>query len=153
MIIKKYYIQSFYTEDSEPKFAYGFLQQFTEVHVLDAIPNATIKDADVKKDIANKIGNSSLAKILPYFSKEKNDRDSRDKAANYALLQSFRQKSAPRVFRVYSLPEFRSFDHSNSYDMILRCPCNVLIPRSHLPKNAKSTSGIIMCKFLSIIIK
>ncbi|XP_050461247.1 uncharacterized protein LOC126856619 isoform X2 [Cataglyphis hispanica] len=149
--ISKFSSVTFVVEDLEPKFAYGFLQQFTEVHVLDAIPNATIKDADVKKDIANKIGNSSLAKILPYFSKEKNDCDSRDKAANYALLQSFRQKSVPRVFRVYSLPEFRSFDHSNSYDMILRCPCNVLIPKSHLPKNAKSTSGIIMCKIKKVL--
>lgn len=151
MIIKKYSVQSFYTEDSEPKFAYGFLQQFTEVHVLDAIPNAKIKDTDVKKEVGNKIANSSLAKILPYFSKEEDHRDSRDNAANYALLQSFRKKSAPRVFRVYSLPEFQSFDHSNSYDMILRCPCNVLIPRNHLPKNANSTSGIIMCKYLSIV--
>ncbi|KAL6424824.1 hypothetical protein ACFW04_010032 [Cataglyphis niger] len=149
--ISKFSSVTFIVEDLEPKFAYGFLQQFTEVHVLDAIPNAMTKDADVKKDIANKIGNSSLAKILPYFSKEKNDRDSRDKVANYALLQSFRQKSVPRVFRVYSLPEFRSFDHSNSYDMILRCPCNVLIPKSHLPKNAKSTNGIIMCKIKKVL--
>ncbi|XP_070158629.1 peroxisomal ATPase PEX1 isoform X1 [Polyergus mexicanus] len=148
--ISKFSSVTFIVEDLEPKFAYGLLQQFTEVHVLDAIPNAKIKDADAKKEVANKIANSSLAKILPYFSKGKDHRDSRDNAANYALLQSFRKKSAPRVFRVYSLPIFQSFDHLNSYDTILRCPCNVLIPRSHLPKNANSTSGIIMCKIKKV---
>ncbi|CAL1678759.1 unnamed protein product [Lasius platythorax] len=147
--ISKFSSVTFIAEDSEPKFAYGLLQQFTEVHVLDAIPNATIKDADVNKKIIE-TGNNPLAKILPYFSKRKDHRDSRDNAANYALLQSFRKKSAPRVFRVHPSPEFRSFDHSNAYDTILRCPCNVLIPRSHLPKNVKSTSGIIMCKIRKI---
>lgn len=143
--ISKFSSVTFIVEDSEPKFAYGLLQQFTEVHVLDAIPRATIKDTG---EVANKIGNNILAKIMPYFSKEK---DSRDNAANCALLQSFRKKIAPRAFRVYSLPEFQSFDHSNAYDMILRCPCNVLIPRNHLPKNAKPTRGIIMCKIRKIL--
>lgn len=133
-------------EDSEPKFAYGLLEEFTEVHVLDAIANATIKDAIVKEEANSKIGNS-LAKILPYFIKGKDHRDSRDNAANYALLQSFRNRSTPRVFRVYPLPDFRSFDQSNAHDMVLRCPCHVLIPRNCLPKGAESSG--MMCKFLS----
>ncbi|XP_072762957.1 peroxisomal ATPase PEX1 isoform X2 [Anoplolepis gracilipes] len=148
--ISKFSAVTFIAEDSEPKFAYGLLQQFTEVHVLDAIPNATIKDADIKKELT-KLDNNFLAKILPYFSKRKEHCDSRDNAANYALLESFHEKSAPRVFRVYPLPEFQFFDHSNAYDMILRCPCNILIPRSHLPKNAKSTNGIIMCKIRKVL--
>lgn len=133
-------------EDSEPKFAYGLLEEFTEVHVLDAITSAAIKDAVVKEEVA-KIGNP-LAKILPYFARGKDHRgDSRDNAANCALLQSFRNRSAPRVFRVYPLPDFRSFDHLNAHDVVLRCPCHVLIPRSCLPKGA-GPSGTTMCKFL-----
>lgn len=145
--ISKFSSVTFIVEDSEPKFAYGSLQQFTEVHVLDAIPNTTIKNTEE----VHKIGSNPLAKIIPYFYKGKDHRDSRDNAANYALLQSFRKKIAPRAFRVYSLPEFRSFDHSNAYDMILRCPSNVLIPRSHLPKNVKPTNGIIMCKIRKVL--
>lgn len=147
--ISKFSSVTFIAEDSEPKFAYGLLQQFTEVHVLDAIPNAMIKNVDEKKKVP-KIGNNSLAKILPYFFNKKDHRDSKDNAANHTLLQSFCKKSAPRAFRVYPLPELRSFDHSNAYDMILQCPCNVLISRSHLQKNAKSTNGIIICKIRKI---
>jgi len=119
------------------------------VHVLDAIANATIKDEVVKKkEVSNtKIGNP-LAKILPYFAKRKDHRNSRDNAANYALLQSFRSRSAPRVFRVYPLPDFRSFDQLNAHDMILQGPCHVLIPRSCAPKNIRP-SGIMMCKFMT----
>ncbi|KYQ49274.1 Peroxisome biogenesis factor 1, partial [Trachymyrmex zeteki] len=136
--------KSLVLQDSEPKFAYGLLEEFTEVHVLDAIASATIKDEVVKKKANTKIGNP-LAKILPYFAKRKDHRDSRDNAANYALLQSFRSRSAPRVFRVYPLPDFRSSDQLNAHDMILRGPCHVLIPRSCVPKNIRP-SGIIMCK-------
>lgn len=133
-----------FTEDSEPKFAYGLLKQFTEVHVLDACTNTAMKDENVNEGLT-KVCNS-LAKIFPYFSKEKDHRTSKDNAANYALLQDYRKRSIPRVFRVHPLPEFRSFDQSNAYDTILRCPCHVLIPRSCLPKDATSTSGTMMCK-------
>lgn len=134
-----------FIEDSEPKFAYGLLKQFTEVHVLDTLANATIKDENVNEKPI-KISNS-LAKIFPYFSKGKDHRTSKDNVEKYALLQSYSKRRIPRVFRVYSLPEFRSFNQSNAYDMILRCPCHLLIPRSCLPKDAKSTSGTMMCKF------
>lgn len=130
-------------EDSEPKFAYGLLEEFTEMHVLDAITEAAIKDAVVKEEVA-KTG-SPLAKIFPYFARGKDHRDSRDNAANHALLQSYRNRSAPRVFRVYPLPDFRSLDQPNAHDVILRCPCHVLIPRSCLP-NGAGPSGA-MCKF------
>lgn len=112
--------------------------------MLDAIANTAIEDAVLKEEVT-KTGNP-LAKLLPYFfAKEKDHRDSRDNAANYALLQSFRNRSAPRVFRVHPLPDFRSFDQSNAHDVILRCPCHILIPRSCLPRGAKS-SGTMMCK-------
>lgn len=112
--------------------------------MLDAIANTAIEDAVLKEEVT-KTGNP-LAKLLPYFfAKEKDHRDSRDNAANYALLQSFRNRSAPRVFRVHPLPDFRSFDQSNAHDVILRCPCHILIPRSCLPRGAKS-SGTMMCR-------
>ncbi|KYN44445.1 Peroxisome biogenesis factor 1 [Trachymyrmex septentrionalis] len=143
--ISKFSSVTFIAEDSEPKFAYGLLEEFTEVHVLDAIASSTIKDEVVKKEEANtKIANP-LAKILPYFAKRKDHRDSRDNAANYALLQSFRNRSVPRVFRVYPLPDFRSSDQLNAHDMILQGPCHILIPRSCAPKNIRP-SGIMMCK-------
>ncbi|XP_018368488.1 PREDICTED: peroxisome biogenesis protein 1 [Trachymyrmex cornetzi] len=142
--ISKFSSVTFIAEDSEPKFAYGLLEEFTEVHVLDAIASATIKDEVVKKEANTKIGNP-LAKIFPYLAKRKDHRDSRDNAANYALLQSFGSRSASRVFRVYPLPDFRSFDQLNAHDMILQGPCHVLIPRSCVPKNIKP-SGIMMCK-------
>lgn len=113
--------------------------------MLDSIANATMKDALIKKE-TTRTGNP-LAKILPYFARGKDHRDSRDNAANYALLQSFRNRSTPRVFRVHPLPDFRSFEPSNAHDIILRCPCHVLIPRSCLPRGARS-SGTTMCKFL-----
>lgn len=131
-------------EDSEPKFAYGLLEEFTELHVLDAITNTTIKDAVVKEK-STKIGNP-LAKILPYFTKGKDDLNSRDNDIRRSLLQSFQNRSAPRVYRVYPLPDFRSFDQLNAHDVVLRCPCHVLIPRSCLPKGAKPNGT--MCKFL-----
>ncbi|XP_018399938.1 PREDICTED: peroxisome biogenesis protein 1 [Cyphomyrmex costatus] len=145
--ISKFSTVTFIAEDSEPKFAYGLLEEFSEVHVLDAIASATIKDAVIEK--ANTKISNPLAKISPYFAKRKDPRVLRDNAANYALLQSFRSKSAPRVFRVYPLPDFRSFDQFNAHDMILRGPYHVLIPRSRVPRNIKPR-GIMMCKIKKV---
>ncbi|XP_020300229.1 peroxisome biogenesis factor 1 isoform X2 [Pseudomyrmex gracilis] len=114
------------------------------MHVLDAAENATIKN-EKSSEI-----NSSLSQILSYFSKGKDRRDPKNGAANYALLQSFRERSAPHVFRVYPLPEFSSFDQFNAHDMILRCPYHVLIPRKCLPKDVTSTSGPTMCKIRKV---
>lgn len=114
--------------------------------MLDAAENATIKNENINEK-SSKI-NSSLSKILSYFSKEKDRRDPKDSAANYTLLQSFRERSAPHVFRVYPLPERWSFNQSNAHDMILRCPYHVLIPRKCLPKDITSTSEPTMCKFV-----
>lgn len=142
-ILKRYPV--ILIEDSEPKFAYGLLKEFTELHVLDAITSPTIKDAVVKEK-STKIDNP-LAKISSYFTKGKDNLNSTDNDTGRALLQSFRNRSAPHVFRVYPLPDFRSFDQLNAHDVILRCPCHVLIPRSCLPKGARP-NGTMMCKFL-----
>ncbi|XP_011877701.1 PREDICTED: transitional endoplasmic reticulum ATPase isoform X2 [Vollenhovia emeryi] len=139
--ISKFSSVTFIAEDSEPRFAYGLLEEFTEVHVLDAVASATTKDAAVPGATA-RIGNL-LAKIWPYFAGD--CRDSKDSAANHALLRSFRGGSAPRVFRAYPLPDFRSYDRSNVHDMILRCPYHVLIPRSCLPRGA-GPNGTTMCR-------
>nr|XP_012225043.1 PREDICTED: peroxisome biogenesis factor 1 [Linepithema humile] len=146
--ISKFSSVTFIVEDSEPKFAYGLLKQFTEVHVLDTIASAAIKHENVNEELITI--SSSLAKMFPYFSKGKDHRTSKDNVANYALLQSYGKRSIPRVFRVYPLLEFRSFDQSNACDMILRCPCHILIPRSCLPKDAKSTSETMMCKIKKV---
>ncbi|XP_011338168.2 peroxisome biogenesis protein 1 isoform X2 [Ooceraea biroi] len=145
--ISKFSSVTFIVDDSEPKFAYGLLEQFTEVHVLDAIANSKMESED-QKAATNE--SNPLAKILSCFTKEKDDRYSKDTAANQALLQSFRKKTAPCVFRVYPLPKFRSFDQSNPYDLIPRCPFHILIPRNHLPKGSQWTSGI-MCKIKKVL--
>lgn len=128
-----------FIEELEPKCSYGLLQQFTEVHVFDEVAGAT-KSADV----AEKTGllRSALSKIFPYFSKE---HDANDNASNYALLQDFRKRSMPRVFRVYPVPFTSTEDAS---DLILTAPSHILIPRNFLPKSARSTKERIMCKFL-----
>ncbi|XP_012541576.1 peroxisome biogenesis protein 1 [Monomorium pharaonis] len=138
--ISKFSSVTFSVADTEPRFAYGMLEEFTEVHVLDASADTMIKDAEE----ARKIGNS-LARILPYFAKGKDNRDSGDCAANYALLPRFRNRTVPCVFRAYPLPDFPSCDKSNAYDIILRCPSNILIRRDCLPKGAKS-NGKMICK-------
>ncbi|KAL0101615.1 hypothetical protein PUN28_019032 [Cardiocondyla obscurior] len=143
--ISKFSSVTFVVEGLEPKFEYGLLEEFSEVHVLDAIGSTEIKNV-AEKETA-KIS-SPLGKILPYFAKGKDHRDSKDDVANYALLQSFRHRSAPRVFRVCPLPEFRSFDQSNAHDVILRCPCHVLIPRRCLPKGVRLNGT--MCKIRKV---
>lgn len=148
--ITKYIPCIFFVEDTEPKFAYGLLQQFTEVHVLNAPTSATIKHVDINENDTTRMRNP-LATVFPYLSRRKDRCDSKDNAANYALLQSFRKKCVPRVFRVYPLPSFQFFDPSNPYDMILLCPYHILIPRSHVPKDARSTNDVIMCKFCIFI--
>ncbi|EFN77746.1 Peroxisome biogenesis factor 1 [Harpegnathos saltator] len=132
-----------FIEDLEPKFSYGLLQQFTEVHVLDAVTGATKKDAKV--DETSGVMRNALAKIFPYFSKEHNVNDN---ATNYALLQNFRKRSIPRVFRVYPLPSTSTEDSS---DLILAAPSHILVPRSYLPKGVKSTTGRIICKVRKVL--
>ncbi|XP_032677988.1 peroxisome biogenesis protein 1 isoform X2 [Odontomachus brunneus] len=126
-------------EDLEPKFSYGLLQQFTEVHVLDVATGATKKNVNVneKTDVMR----NALAKIFPYFTKE---HDANDNVSNYALLQGFCKRSIPRVFRVYPLPSTSNREHAS--DLIFTAPSHILIPRSYLPKSVRSTNGRIMCK-------
>lgn len=127
-------------EDLEPKFSYGLLQQFTEVHVLDAVTSATKKNVDVNEKAS--VMRNAFAKIFPYFTKEHN---ANDNVSNYALLQDFRRRSVPRVFRVYPLPSTSNREHAS--DLILTAPSHILIPRSCLPKSVRSANGRIMCKF------
>ncbi|XP_039312379.1 peroxisome biogenesis factor 1 [Solenopsis invicta] len=140
--ISKFSSVTFSVEDLEPKLEYGLLEELTEIHVLNAIANTTIKDAVVEEDASKTV--SPLAKILPYFAKEKDHRNLKDHAANYALLQIFRSRIVPRVFRVYEFSR-HDYDQMNSHDMILRCPYHILIPRSYFPKNAR-TSEMMMCQ-------
>lgn len=132
-------------EGLEPKLSYGLLQQFTEVHVLDTVAGAAKKNADVTEEVNGM--RSALTKIFPYFSKE---RDANDNASNYALLQDFRKRNVPRVFRVYPLP-FTSTEHES--DLILTAPSHILIPRCHLPKSARSTKERIMCNYYYLLRK
>ncbi|XP_014481800.1 PREDICTED: peroxisome biogenesis factor 1 isoform X2 [Dinoponera quadriceps] len=134
--VSKFSSVTFVVEDLEPRFSYGLLQQFTEVHVLDA--DATRKNADVIEQPG--VMRNALARILPYFSKEHN---ADDNASNCALLQDFRKRSLPRVFRVYPLPFTSTI---NPTGLILRAPSHILIPRRCLPKSARSATGRIMCK-------
>jgi len=109
--------------------------------VLDAVANSKTENINVDQQTRNTM--NPLIKISSYFTKRKDSYP--DNAANYALLQSFCKKDMPiHVFRVYPLPKFQSFDESNVYDLILRCPSHVLIPRSYLPKGVQS-NGVI-CK-------
>jgi len=109
--------------------------------VLDAIANSKTENVNVDQEITNII--NPLSKISSYFTKKKDSYP--DNAANHALLQSFCKKDMSiHVFRVYPLPKFQLFDESNVYDLILRCPSHVLIPRSYLPKGVQS-NGVI-CK-------
>lgn len=140
--ISKFSSVTFIVEDLKPNVTWGRLEEFTEVHVLDTIANATIKDAVVKKETKS-IG--FLTNIWSNLVRTRDhDEDSRDNA-NYALLQSFRSKIAPREFRVHPLPVFESYDHLNAHDMILRGPYHILIPRSSMPRNARSR-GTMICK-------
>jgi len=143
-IIRKYFI--LFLEDSEPISAYGLLEQFTEVHVVDAIANSETENTNVDHEATN-----LLTKVLSYFT-EKKDHSYPDNAANRALLQNFCKKDMfMHVFRVYPLPKFQSFDESNVHDLILRCPSHVLIPRNYLPKGVQSNGIICKSCFLLIL--
>lgn len=138
------------TEMLEPNFPYGKLEQFTELHVTNAIRN-TVKERIESNELTNVRGfnfRDTLNKIIPTFSQIRNN-NGVDK--NYALLQNYRRRrNHTAVYRVHFLPEFGSFDGSNPFDIILRSPYNVFVPRRHLPKNVQYANGGIIFKMKKV---
>nr|XP_050857822.1 uncharacterized protein LOC127067205 [Vespula vulgaris]XP_050857823.1 uncharacterized protein LOC127067205 [Vespula vulgaris]XP_050857824.1 uncharacterized protein LOC127067205 [Vespula vulgaris]XP_050857826.1 uncharacterized protein LOC127067205 [Vespula vulgaris]XP_050857827.1 uncharacterized protein LOC127067205 [Vespula vulgaris]XP_050857828.1 uncharacterized protein LOC127067205 [Vespula vulgaris]XP_050857829.1 uncharacterized protein LOC127067205 [Vespula vulgaris]XP_050857830.1 unc len=138
------------TEMLEPNFPCGKLEQFTELHVTNTIQN-TVKEQIESNEFTNVGGfnfRDTLKKIIPTFSKSCNN-NGVDK--NYALLQNYRKRrNQSVVYRVHFLPEISSFDGSNPFDIILKSPYHIFVPRRHVPKDVQYTNGGIICKMKKV---
>lgn len=115
----------------------GKLEQFSEVHVADTI--AKVKSDNSNEDpkespgiISNLL--SGLGKLLSITNDQHSDQTQADKAAkNYQLLQSFRNKNLPVIYRVHPMPRIIAAE-GNIFDEIARCPYHVFVSRNHAPK-------------------
>ncbi|XP_043256334.1 peroxisome biogenesis factor 1 [Colletes gigas] len=124
--VSKHSSVTFVVESLEPSLGYGRLEQFTEVHVGEAVARTeteiSTKDSKQFPSIVENLQNA-FRKFLPLEAQE-------DKARNYELLQSFRKRKKPAIYRVHPMPKITAVDE------IARCPYHVFVPRSQAPKFA-----------------
>ncbi|CAL7940371.1 unnamed protein product [Xylocopa violacea] len=135
--VSKFSSVTLIVESLEPAVRYGRLEQLSEVHISDTVANT--KESSVQND-SNKSSSitdnliSALKKLNP-IATDRNATKSRENQAarNRELLQSFRNRKKPSVYRVHPMPETNAIE-GNKFDEIARCPYHVFVPRNQAPK-------------------
>lgn len=116
---------------------YGKLEQFTEIHVADtaATTKAEVSNDDLKQSstLSNRLL-TAWRKFLPLEMERMDSRSEEDEAArSYELLQSFRSKKKPTIYRVHPMPKV-TITEGSIFDAVISSPYHVLVPRSQAPK-------------------
>ncbi|XP_053998101.1 peroxisomal ATPase PEX1 [Hylaeus anthracinus] len=138
--VSKFSSVTFIVESLEPSLRYGRLEQFTEVHVGDAMMNSSKdvsrKDYESSSKIVDNL-HAVLKRFLPFAMDQVDERTQENRSArNYELVQSFRDKKEPAIYRVHPMPRI-TFDDED-VDVIARCPYHVFVPRSQAPRFAEN---------------
>ncbi|XP_015435576.1 PREDICTED: peroxisome biogenesis protein 1 [Dufourea novaeangliae] len=136
--VSKFSSVVFIVEFLEPSARYGKLEQLTEIHVADVVESKKTESSPKQNtqsvNIADHLS-TTLRRLLPLATRPIDDRSKEKAARNYNLLQSFRQKKKPIIYRVHPLPKAsKDAKEGNSINEITGCPYHVFIPRSQAPK-------------------
>ncbi|XP_076671558.1 peroxisomal biogenesis factor 1 isoform X3 [Andrena cerasifolii] len=144
--VSKFSSVTFIVESLEPNFVYGKLEQFTEIHVADTVATTKteISNDDLKRSstLSNRLL-TALRKFLPLEMERIDTKSEEDEAArSYELLQSFRSRKKPTIYRVHPMPKV-TLTEGDIFDEVLSSPYHVLVPRSQAPK---FTGSFAVCR-------
>lgn len=130
-------------ESLESTMKYGRLEQFSEVHVSDTVASTKKNESDENSKQSSSIASNLLSAFKKFLPSVNGQNSKEDRAAkNYELLQSFRDRKIPTVYRVYPMPSVNAIE-GNEYDEIARCPYHVFIPRIQAPEFSQSNDFAI----------
>ncbi|XP_017754802.1 PREDICTED: peroxisome biogenesis factor 1 [Eufriesea mexicana] len=126
-------------ESMEPMVKCGKLEQFSEVHVANTIAN--VKSNNSNEDSKESVGITNnllsiLKKLLSKNDRYSNKTEADETVRNYQLLQSFRNKNLPMIYRVHPMSRMAAVEQlqGNIFDEIARCPYHVFVSRNQAPK-------------------
>lgn len=107
------------------------------MHISDTVVKPrTQKDENRRSKKSSSVAETLLAgfrQFLPIKTEEKTQEE--EAARNYELLQSFRKKKQPIIYRVHPLPKIAVDENiKTDLDKLILCPYHVFVPRSQLPK-------------------
>ncbi|CAK9814659.1 Peroxisome biogenesis factor 1 [Anthophora plagiata] len=136
--VSKFSCVTLIVESLEPPFRCGMLEEFSEVHVTGAAVN---KNEEISNENGSQTSNiinnlfSGLKKLLSTATGENTLKTRENNAkANNDLLQSFRNRKKPKVYRVLPMPNMASTIEGNIFDEIARCPYHVFVSRKQAPR-------------------
>lgn len=89
---------------------------------------------------------SAFKKLLPTINDRNSEKDQATR--NFKLLQSFRDRKTPTVYRVHPMPSVNAVE-GNEFDEIARCPYHVFISRNQAPEFPGSSDSAI-CRIKKI---
>ncbi|XP_076649014.1 peroxisomal biogenesis factor 1 [Halictus rubicundus] len=131
--VSKFSSVSFVVDLLEPNVRYGKLEQLTEIHVADvaaskpaeAVTKEDKQPGSIAKDLL-----TTFRRLVPPANRS-TDETSREAARTFELLQSFRKRKKPTVYRVLPIP--KKMIEGNSVE-IGSAPYHVFVPRKSAPK-------------------
>nr|XP_003707760.1 PREDICTED: peroxisome biogenesis factor 1 [Megachile rotundata]XP_012151141.1 PREDICTED: peroxisome biogenesis factor 1 [Megachile rotundata]XP_012151142.1 PREDICTED: peroxisome biogenesis factor 1 [Megachile rotundata] len=128
--VSKFTSVTLIVESLEPNLKYGKLEQFSEIHVGDALAKSEPSNEPKKQNNVPSKLIADFRKMLP-FKSEENKLNVSEIERNEKLLHSFCNRKKPMVYRAHPLPN-RIED--NPFNIIASCPYHVFVPRRHAPK-------------------
>ena len=144
--VSKFSSVTFIVESLEPNCTYGKLEQFTEIHVADtaATTKREISNGELKQPstLSNRLL-TAWRKFLPLEMERMHTKSEEEEAArSYELLQSFRSRKKPTIYRVHPMPKV-TITEGNIFDEVMSSPYHVLVSRSQAPK---FTGSFAVCR-------
>ncbi|XP_076242599.1 peroxisomal biogenesis factor 1 [Calliopsis andreniformis] len=134
--VSKFSSVTLIVESLEPSFTYGKLEQFTEVHVSDAaVEQKSSKENLEQSPKALDTFMEAFKKFRPLRTEEmsfKSRSQEEEAARNYKLVQSFRNRKKPEIYRVHPLSDIIA--NKNEMNEAARHPYHIFLPRDQALK-------------------
>ncbi|XP_076762251.1 peroxisomal biogenesis factor 1 isoform X2 [Xylocopa sonorina] len=133
--VSKFSSVTLIVESLEPAVRYGKLEQLSEVHVADTVANTRSNSMQDDRNKSSGVADnliSALKRLNPIATDQNAARETQA-VRNRELLQSFRNRKKPMIYRVHPMPVMNA-SQGNKFDEIARCPYHVFVPRNQAPK-------------------
>ncbi|XP_076222599.1 peroxisomal biogenesis factor 1 isoform X2 [Nomia melanderi] len=126
--VSKFSSVTFIVDSLDPNVRYGKLEQLTEIHVAD-VPANKKSEVSSEQSVFHQ-----FRRLVPLAIRSSDLKPRQDEAVrSYELLQSFRSRKRPGIYRVHPMPE-RMASEKSSFDEVAHCPYHVFVPRRRAPK-------------------
>nr|XP_033334649.1 peroxisome biogenesis factor 1 [Megalopta genalis] len=132
--VSKFSSVTFTVDHLEPSVRYGKLEQLTEVHVADVVPNKNVESSIKVAKQSSSITEDLLTTFRRFAQSavRHSDFKSPEAARSSELLKSFRNRKKSSIYRVHPMP--KRMVEGTAVDETVRGPYHVFVPRKSAPK-------------------